>query len=96
MENRKTNINIVNKDGKKMDYYILCTFDSKITSKSYMIYTDSSNNYINIYYACYDKNNFSQLQPVETQEEITLMDDILSSLEEELKNKFSKPIVINH
>lgn len=94
--NTKTNISITNKAGKIMDYHVLCTFDSNITSKSYIIYTDSSNNYINVYYAYYDKNNFSQLQPIETQEEIALMDNILSSIEQELKEKFSKPIIINN
>lgn len=92
MENTKTNISITNKDGKIMNYHILCTFDSNITSKSYIIYTDSSDNYINVYYACYDKNNFSQLQPIKTQEELALMDNIFSSIEHELKDKFSKPI----
>lgn len=88
-------ISITNKDGKTMDYRVLCTFDSNITSKSYMIYTDSSDNHINIYYACYDKNNFSQLQPIETQEELVLMDNIFSSIEHELKNKFPESIIVN-
>lgn len=95
MENTKTNISITNKDGKIMDFDVLCTFDSHITSKSYMIYTDSSEHYINVYYACYDKNNFSQLQPIKTQEELILMDNIFSSIEHELKDKFCKPFIVN-
>lgn len=90
----KKNIIITNKNGKKTNYHVLCTFDSNKNHKSYMIYTDfskNSDNDINVYYACYEQGHHSELKSVETQEEIALMDDILSSLEQELNNKFGKP-----
>lgn len=89
----KKNIIITNKNGKKTNYHVLCTFDSNKNHKSYMIYTDfskNSDNCINVYYACYEQGHDSELKAVETQEEIALMDSILSSLEQELNNKFRK------
>lgn len=72
--------------GKKTNYHILCSFDSKQTHRNYIIYTDftkSSDNKMNVHYGYYELKNHCQLKPVETKEEINLMDSILSSLEKE-------------
>lgn len=90
----KNNIVLTNADGEKVNYHILFTFTSKITHKNYLIYTDFSrddNANINVYYSCYDPNNLSKLEPVTTHEEIELIDDILLTLEQELKYKFARP-----
>lgn len=87
------NITITDVNGKKTNYQTLCTFDALENHKSYIIYTDfskNSDNNINVYYAYYEQDNRSQLKPVETQNEIALMDNILSSLEQELNQKFVK------
>lgn len=94
----KVNIKITNKNGDKIGYHVLCTFNSKQTQKSYMIFTDfssDSNHAIYVYYACYEKNNHTLLKPIETLDEITLLNNILSSLEQELNVRFIKPSNIN-
>ena len=81
------NLFLTDKDGNESEYTVLFTFDSKLNNKSYMVYTDfskDSDNHINVKYASYNKNNFSKLNPVNTKEEIELIDDILSSFEQNL------------
>lgn len=92
--NSKKNLFIIDSHGKKTNYQILCTFDSRENNKSYMIYTDfskDSSQAINVYYCCYKNGNKSRLMPIETKEEISLIDSILSSIEQELNTKFAKP-----
>lgn len=89
----KKNIFLTNEDGEKVNYTVLFTFDSKITNKSYVIYTDFSrddNSYINVFYSSYTKGMNSKLEPVTTREEVELINDILLTLEKELKYKFSR------
>ncbi|MCI8760534.1 MAG: DUF1292 domain-containing protein [Clostridia bacterium] len=98
MLNSKINVKITNKNGNEIDYHVLCTFDSKQTKKSYMIFTDFSSNSSHafyVYYAYYEKNNYSLLKPIQTQEEITLLNNIVSSLEQELPIRFIKPTFPN-
>lgn len=96
MFNPKKNIKITDKNGDEINYHILCTFNSNKNHKSYIIFTDfsrDSNHAIHVYYACYETSNHSLLKPVETPEEIAFLDNILSSLEQELNIKFIKPTI---
>ncbi len=93
MNLQHNNIVLTNSEGEKTNYTVLFTFDSKITEKSYIIYTDFSrddNANINVFYSSYTPGNNVKLEPVETKDEIALIDDILLTLEQELKLKFSK------
>ena len=87
------NLFLTDKLGNESAYTVLCTFDSKINDKSYVIYTDFSkddNNCTKVWYSYYNKNNFSKLEHVETKEEIELINDILSSLEKKMNIEFAK------
>lgn len=87
------NLILTDKSGNESTYTVLFTFDSKTIDKSYVIYTDFSkdnNNYTKVWYSSYQQNNFSKLEPVETKEEVKLIDDILSSLEQKMNIVFSK------
>lgn len=89
----KNNIILTNENGEITNYTILFTFDSKITNKSYVIYTDFSrddNANINVFYSSYIPGTKNKLEAVKTKEEIDLINDILLTLEQELKYKFSK------
>ena len=87
------NLILTDKSGNESTYTVLFTFDSKTSEKSYVIYTDFSkdnNNCIKVWYSSYKQNDFSKLEPVETKEEIKLIDNILSSLEQKMNIQFSK------
>lgn len=89
MMNEKKYISITDANGKKTNYQVLCSFDSPITHKHYMIYTDFSRNTkqtMNVYYGYYEQGNRSPLKPVKTPEEIELLDDVLSCIEQELNS----------
>ena len=89
----KNTIILTNEDGEKVNYTVLFTFDSKVTNKSYIIYTDFSrddNANINVFYSSYIPGSNLKLEPVNTREEIELINNILLTLEQELKYRFSK------
>lgn len=81
------NIVIKDKDGKELEYKVLLTFD--ISEKSYVIYTDSiaDENEMKIYYAYYKKEDFTKLEPVENEDEIKIIDDIVADFEKGLRGE---------
>jgi len=87
MMNGKKYITITDANGEKTDYHVLCSFDSPKMHKTYIIYTDfskTSTNDLHVYYGYFEQGNHSQLKPVETPEEISLLDDVVSCIEQEL------------
>ena len=92
MEQKK--LKIVNSDNKQCEYDILCTFDSKITGKSYMIYTDYSKDSagnIQVFSATYIPNEEPiKLEALKSNEEHDIIEEVLKELEKELKLKLKK------
>lgn len=79
---------IKDSNGNELNYKVLLTFDMK--GKSYVVYTDSNleeDTDVNIYYAYYKNGDFSKLEPVEDEEEIAIIDDIVADFEKGLKGE---------
>ena len=77
--------------GKETTYDVLFTFDNEETNKSYVVYTDNSLDdegnvqvYASVYHPNSDNNN---LDPVETEKEWQIIDNILETIQEEVKKQ---------
>ena len=83
-----------NPEGVEKTYDVLFTFDNEETKKSYIIYTDNtldSNGNVEVYASIYDpKDPHSKLEEIKTDKEWKIIETILSSIEEEIKNKKSE------
>jgi len=87
----KNTFTIINEDGKKIICNVLFTFDSDETKKSYIVYTDNTkdeNGNIKVYASIYDPKNTENMEllPIETDKEWLVIEKILESLQEEIRN----------
>lgn len=82
---------VINNEGKEVTCNVLFTFDSDETKKSYIVYTDNSkdaNGNVQVYASIFDPNNpNTKLEPIETEKEWKVIETILSTIQEEVKNK---------
>ena len=76
MEEKNT-FTVIGEDGKKIVLNVLFTFDSDETKKSYVVYTDIT------------KDKTGNILPIETEKEWKVIETILDSLQEEIKNQTS-------
>lgn len=88
----KNTFTVVNDQGQEITCYVLFTFESDETHKNYVVYTDNSvdsNGKIQVFASIYDPNETggTTLLPIETDKEWKIIETILSSLQEEIKNK---------
>ena len=92
-EEKKGVFTIVNDKGEEVECEILFTFDSEETKKSYIVYTDNSldeTGNIVVYASTYDPTNpQSRLGAVETEQEWKVIETILETLQEEVRNKMN-------
>ena len=70
---------------------MLFTFDSDETKKSYIVYTDNTKDQkgnIQVYASIYDPNveDNMELLPIESEKEWKVIETILESLQEEIRN----------
>ena len=86
----KNQFKLVDENGKETIYDILFTFDSEETNKSYIVYTDNTTDtdgniqvYASIYYP---GSETTKLDPIETDKEWKIIETILSTIQEEVKN----------
>ena len=79
--------------GEEVVCHVLFTFDSDETGKSYIVYTDNSkdeNGNVQVYASIYNPDDAnSKLEPIETEKEWKVIDTILKTLQEEIKNATS-------
>ena len=77
---------VTDASGKSIEYEILFTFDSDETKKSYIVFTDNNKDKdgsIITYAATYDKDGEKlELKDIETEREWSLIEKILSQIEE--------------
>lgn len=77
---------VTDANGKSIEYEILFTFDSDETKKSYIVFTDNNKDTdgsIITYAATYDKDGDKlELKDIETEREWSLIETILSQIEE--------------
>ena len=87
----KNTFTIIDEDGKKIICNVLFTFDSDETKKSYIVYTDNTKDEkgnIKVYASIYDPKNTDDMEllPIETDKEWRVIEKILESLQEEIRN----------
>ncbi|MGI6325277.1 MAG: DUF1292 domain-containing protein [Bacilli bacterium] len=92
MGNLKENqFTIIDDEGREIICDVLFTFDSDETKKSYIVYTDNSkdeNGNTKVYASIYNPNNpHSRLEEITTEKEWKIIENILTTLQEEIKNK---------
>ena len=78
-------------NGVETVYDVLFTFESEETNKNYIVYTDNSkdeNGNIEVYASIYDPEDpHSKLEAIETDKEWKVIETILETLQEEVRNK---------
>ena len=88
---KKNSFSMVDENGKEVVYDVLFTFESDETHKNYIVYTDNSKDEIGnveVYASTYDpKDPHSKLEAIETEKEWKVIETILETLQEEIKNK---------
>lgn len=75
--------------GNETEYDVLLTFDNEETDKSYVVYTDHSQDEdgnIQVFANSY-VNGSTSLDPIETDREWDIIDKILETIQEEVKNQ---------
>ena len=93
MKNKNT-FTVKNDKGKDVVCNVLFTFDSDETKKSYIVYTDNtkdSKGNVQVYASIYDPNSTDEMEllPIETDKEWRVIEKILDSLQEEIRNQTS-------
>ncbi len=93
MEDKNT-FTVINEEGKEVVCSVLFTFDSDETKKSYIVYTDNTKDKqgnIQVYASIYDKEQEDNMEllPIETDKEWKVIETILESLQEEIRNTSS-------
>ena len=93
MEDKNT-FTVINEEGKEVVCNVLFTFDSDETKKSYIVYTDNTKDKqgnIQVYASIYDKEQEDNMEllPIETDKEWKVIETILDSLQEEIRNTSS-------
>lgn len=93
MEDKNT-FTVINEEGKEVVCNVLFTFDSDETKKSYIVYTDNTKDNqgnIQVYASIYNKEQEDNMEllPIETDKEWKVIETILDSLQEEIKNSSS-------
>ena len=89
MEQEKKGLfTIINDKGEEVECEILFTFDSDETKKSYMTYTDDSEDAegnTQVYASIYDPTGEDlNLYPIETEREWQIIQEILNGLQEQV------------
>ena len=89
--NGKNSFTVINDEGKEITCDVLFTFDSDETKKSYIVYTDNTKDKegnIQVYASIFnpDSEDITELLPIETEKEWKVIETILESLQNEIKN----------
>ena len=91
----KNTFKVINDEGQEVVCHILFTFDSEETKKSYIVYTDDSKDEqgnVQVYASIFDPEDpNTKLEAIETEKEWKVIETILETLQEEIKNKAIDP-----
>ena len=89
MEEKKNKFIVINDEGKEIECEVLFTFESEETNKNYIVYTDNTMDEIGnikVYASIFDPNNQNtKLEPIETEKEWKIIENILETLQDEAK-----------
>ena len=88
---KENKFKIIDKNGKKVEYEVLFTFESDETKKNYMVYTNNTTDKegnTRVYASIFDPDAKPiELLPIETEREWKVIETILESIQEENKKK---------
>lgn len=87
---KKNSFTMIDEDGNETVYDILFTFESEETHKNYIVYTDNTRDEagnVEVYASIYDPNDpHSRLEAIETEKEWKVIETILETLQEQVRN----------
>ena len=90
LQNNKK-IYTINKDGNKVEFDVIFTFKNEENGKDYIVYTDNSKDEtgnIQVYASIYHpEEGNGRLEAIETDKEWKIIETILETLQEEIKNQ---------
>ena len=90
----KNTFTLIDEKGNEVEYDVLFTFESEETNKNYIVYTDNTKDEtgnIEVYASIYDPEDpNSKLEAIQTEKEWKVIETILETLQEEIKNKANK------
>lgn len=88
---KKNSFSIIDEAGNEVVYDVLFTFENDETNKNYIVYTDNTKDEvgnIQVFASIYDPENpKSKLEEIKTDKEWKVIETILQTLQEEIKNK---------
>ena len=91
---KKNTFSMIDENGNEVVYDVLFTFESDETKKNYIVYTDNERDetgniqvYASIYYP---EDPHSKLEAIKTEKEWKVIETILETLQEEVRNKMNK------
>ena len=91
---KKNTFSMLDENGREVVYDVLFTFESEETGKNYIVYTDNQKDEtgnIEVYASIYYPNDpRSKLEAIETEKEWKVIETILETLQEEVRNKMNK------
>lgn len=88
---KKNTFSMLDENGNEIIYDVLFTFESDETHKNYIVYTDNTKDNkgnIQVYASTYNPDDpQSKLEAIETEKEWKVIETILETLQEEIKNR---------
>lgn len=91
---KENTFKMMNENGEEITCNVLFTFDSDETKKSYIAYTDNTyedDGSIKAYAAVYHPEDLNKgFEPIETEKEWKVVETILETIQEEVRNKISQ------
>ena len=87
---KKNTFSMLDENGNEVVYDVLFTFESEETKKNYIVYTDNSRDdkgNVQVYASIYHPEDpKGKLEAIETDKEWKVIETILETLQEEIKN----------
>ena len=88
---KKNTFSMLDENGNEVVYDVLFTFENDETHKNYIVYTDNerdASGNIEVYDSIYYPDDpHSKLEAIETEKEWKVIETILDTLQEEVRNK---------
>ena len=87
---KKNTFSMLDENGNEVVYDVLFTFESEETNKNYIVYTDNTRDdkgNVQVYASIYHPEDpKGKLEAIETDKEWKVIETILETLQEEMKN----------
>ena len=88
---KKNTFSMLDENGNEVIYDVLFTFESDETHKNYIVYTDNTKDNkgnVQVYASTYNPDDpQSKLEAIETEKEWKVIETILETLQEEIRNR---------